>query len=72
LVDFQKYSYTEYADVLDKKSKDEVDKIQSGILKIGFSKAIILLQKFILRLQLTEIIVMIITINFLELWKTNS
>lgn len=33
LVDFQKYSYTEYADVLDKKSKDEVAKIQSGNLE---------------------------------------
>ena len=33
LVDFQKYSYTEYADVLDKKSKDEVEKIQSGNLE---------------------------------------
>lgn len=33
LVDFQKYSYTEYATVLDNKSKDEVEKIQSGTLE---------------------------------------
>lgn len=33
LVDFQKYSYTEYATVLDNKSKEEVKKIQSGTLE---------------------------------------
>lgn len=33
LVDFQKYSYTEYATVLDNKSKEEVQKIQSGSLE---------------------------------------
>lgn len=33
LVDFQKYSYTEYATVLDVKSKDEVKQIQSGTLE---------------------------------------
>lgn len=33
LVDFQKYSYTEFATVLDVKSKDEVAKIQSGTLE---------------------------------------
>ena len=33
LIDFQKYSYSEYAIVLDNKSKNEVKKIQSGTLE---------------------------------------
>lgn len=33
LIDFQKYSYTEYARVLDVKSKEEVKQIQSGTLE---------------------------------------
>ena len=33
LVDFQKYSYTEFATVLDVRSKDEVKQIQSGTLE---------------------------------------
>ena len=41
---FSKYSYTEYADVLDNKSKDEVDKIQSGTLEDWLLKAITELQ----------------------------
>lgn len=36
LVDFQKYSYTEFATILDVKSKDEVKKIQSGTLEDWF------------------------------------
>ena len=33
LIDFQKYSYTEYAALLDVKSKDEVKRIQGGTLE---------------------------------------
>lgn len=33
LVDFQKYSYTEYANILDVKSKEEIAKIQAGTLE---------------------------------------
>lgn len=33
LVDFQKYSYTEFANILDVKSKEEIAKIQSGTLE---------------------------------------
>lgn len=33
LVDFQKYSYTEFAQILDVKSKEEVQKIQAGTLE---------------------------------------
>lgn len=33
LIDFTKYSFTEYARVLDVKSKDEVEKIQNGTLE---------------------------------------
>lgn len=33
LVDFQKYSYSEFAAVLDKKSKDETEKLQAGSIE---------------------------------------
>ena len=33
LVDFQNYSYTEFATVLDKKSKDDIEKLQTGSLE---------------------------------------
>lgn len=33
LIDFQKYSYSEYAKILDNKSKEEVRKLQSGTLE---------------------------------------
>lgn len=33
LVDFQKYSYTEFANILDVKSKEEIAKIQAGTLE---------------------------------------
>jgi hypothetical protein len=71
LVDFSKYSYTEYADVLDKKSKDEVAKIQSGNLEDWLFESYNTAAKIYSQTQLMEIIVTIITINFLELWKTN-
>lgn len=36
LVDYQKYSYTEFAEILDKKNKEEIIKIQGGTLESWF------------------------------------